>query len=120
MDACKESILGYQVSYTRATWPCILARRIAFDKFKEFPSNTLKFVANGYTAYPLAKQQFELEQNKIFDLIQVIGLTNDDAVSTEYRWFKQFVERLNRTSEASYRVTCDYGSEDGAIYGVSL
>ena len=57
MDACKKSILGYQVSDTRATGPCILAMRMAFDKFKEFPGKALNFVADGYSTYPLAKQQ---------------------------------------------------------------
>jgi len=120
MDACKKSILGYQVSDTRAVGPCILAMRMAFDKFKIFPGKMLKFIADGYSAYPLAKQQFELEENKLFDLTQVIGLTNDDAVSEEFRWVKQVVERLNRTFKYSYRVTCGYGSQDGALYGVSL
>lgn len=120
MDACKKSILGYQVSNTRAVGPCILAMRMAFDKFQSFPGKSLKFIADGYSAYPLAKQQFELEENKIFDLTQVIGLTNDDPVSEEHRWIKQVVERLNRTFKCSYRVTCGYGSEDGAHYGVSL
>ena len=55
-----------------------------------------------------------------FDVTQVIGLTNDDAVSTEFRWAKQVVERLNRTFKSSYRVTGGYGSENGALYGVSL
>jgi hypothetical protein len=32
MDACKKSILGYQVSDTRSTGPCILAMRMAFDR----------------------------------------------------------------------------------------
>ncbi|WP_316137301.1 DDE-type integrase/transposase/recombinase, partial [Clostridium sp.] len=108
MDACKKSILGYQVSDTRATGPCILAMRMAFDKFKNFPGKALNFVADGYSAYPLAKQQFELEENKEFNLTQVIGLTNDDPVSTEHRWVKQVVERLNRTFKSSYRVTCGY------------
>ncbi|MBM6820675.1 hypothetical protein H6A19_15265, partial [Clostridium saudiense] len=36
-----------------------------------------------YSAYPLAKQQFELEENKEFNLTQVIGLTNEDPVSEE-------------------------------------
>lgn len=120
MDACKKSILGYQVSDTRDVGPCILAMRMAFDKFKSFPGKALKFIADGYTAYPLARQQFELKENKLFDLTQVIGLTNDDAVSKEHRWIKQVVERLNRTFKSSYRVTCGYGSEDGAYYGVSL
>lgn len=120
MDACKKSILGYQVSDTRAVGPCILAMRMAFDKFQIFPNKMLKFIADGYSAYPLARQQFELEEDKIFDLTQVIGLTNYDEVSKEYRWVKQVVERLNRTFKSSYRVTCGYGSEDGALYGVSL
>lgn len=120
MDACKKSILGYQVSDTRSVGPCILAMRMAFDKFKNFPQKALKFIADGYSAYPLAKQQFELEDNKFFDLTQVIGLSNDDPVSSEYRWVKQIVERLNRTFKSSYRVTCGYGSEEGALYGFSL
>lgn len=120
MDACKKSILGYQVSDTRDVGPCILAMRMAFDKFKSFPGKALKFIADGYVAYPLAKQQFELKENKIFDLTQVIGLTNDDGVSKEHRWIKQVIERLNPTFKSSYRVTCGCGSEDGAYYGVSL
>jgi len=120
MDACKKSILGYQVSDTRAVGPCILTMRMAFDKFKDFPGKALKFIADGYSAYPLARQTFELEENKIFDIIQVIGLTNEDAVSKEYRWVKQIVERCNRTFKHSYRVTNGYGSDDGAYYGVSL
>ncbi|CAI3585249.1 DDE_Tnp_IS240 domain-containing protein [Clostridium neonatale] len=120
MDACKKSILGYQVFDTRAVGPCILAMRMSFEKFKIFPNNALKFIADGYSAYPLAKLQFELEENKHFDLTQVIGLTNDDPVSEEYRWVTQVVERLNRTYKSSYCVTCGYGSDDGAIYGFSL
>lgn len=120
MDACKKSILGYQVSDTRAVGPCILAMRMAFEKFKEFPGKALKFIADGYSAYPLAAQQCKLQKGWDFDVTQVIGLTNDDAVSTEFRWVKQIVERLNRTFKFSYRVTCGYGSENGALYGVSL
>lgn len=33
---------------------------------------------------------------------------------SEYRPFKQKIERLNRTFKASYRVTCGYGTDDGA------
>lgn len=63
MDACKKSILGYQVSNTRSVGPCILAMRMAFDKFQRFPGKLLKFISDGYSSYPLAKQQFELEEN---------------------------------------------------------
>lgn len=113
MDAIKKSIIGYRSSVSRDVGPCILAMRMAFDKFKVFPGKALKFVADGYTAYLLARQQFALH-GKDFDVTQVIGLTNDDPVSKEYRWLKQIIERLNRTFKFSYKVTNGYGSDDGA------
>lgn len=119
MDTVKKSVLGYQVSDTRSTGPCILAMRMAFEKFTKFPQDAIKFIADGFTTYPLAQQEFFREDKK-FELIQVIGLTNDDEVSTEYRWAKQMIERLNRTFKFSYRVTNGYSSSDGAFYGVSL
>ena len=119
MDAIKKSILGYRVSYTRDTGPCILTMRMAFLKFKEFPGKSLKFVADGYTAYKLAQQQFMLKGFE-FDVIQVIGLTNVDPVSTEYRWVKQIIERLNRTFKTAYKGTNGYGSEEGSNTHVAL
>ncbi|MBU3126126.1 DDE-type integrase/transposase/recombinase [Clostridium tagluense] len=119
MDAIKKSILGYQASFTRDTGPCILTMRMAFDKFKEFPGKSLKFIADGYTAYKLAQQQFNLNGFD-FDVTQVIGLTNSDPVSTEYRWVKQIIERLNRTFKFSYRVTNGFGSEEGSNTHLAL
>jgi transposase-like protein/ssDNA-binding Zn-finger/Zn-ribbon topoisomerase 1 len=119
MDAIKKSILGYQVSASRDVGPCILAMRMAFAKFKVFPGKALKFVADGYTAYLLARQQFALNDMD-FDVTQVIGLTNDDPVSKEFRWLKQIIERLNRTFKFSYRVTNGYGSYDGSNTHVAL
>lgn len=113
MDAIKKSILGYRVSDSRDVGPCILAMRMAFSKFKEFPGKALKFIADGYTAYLLAQQQFALK-GMHFDVTQVVGLTNDDPVSSEYRWLKQIIERLNRTFKFSYKVTNGYGSDEGA------
>ncbi|MGN9095411.1 DDE-type integrase/transposase/recombinase, partial [Lachnospiraceae bacterium HCP1S3_D1] len=86
MDAAKRSIIGYQVSDNRGVGPCILAMRMAFKHLKEIPKD-FKFIADGYSAYPLAAQQFFREsKGKInFDITQVIGLTNDDEVSTEFR-----------------------------------
>jgi len=54
-------------------------------------------------------------QNMDFNLIQVIGLTNDDPISNEYRWLKQIVKLLNRTFKFSYQVTNGYGSEKAQI-----
>ncbi|NLP35946.1 MAG: DDE-type integrase/transposase/recombinase, partial [Clostridiales bacterium] len=121
MDAVSRSILGYQVSDNRGVGPCIMAMRMAFRHLKELPEN-FRFIADGYSAYPLAAQQFlhRFGDSFKFDITQVIGLTNDDEVSKEYRPFKQMIERLNRTFKASYRVRCGYDNYDGANYNVSL
>ncbi len=50
----------------------------------------------------------------------MIGLTNDDEVSKEYRPFKQMIERLNRTYKLSYRPTNGFDSVDGANYDLAL
>lgn len=121
MDAVSKSVLGYQVSDNRTVGPCILAMRMAFKGMSSL-GEKFKFIADGYSAYPLAAQQFHLrdEDPLDFDITQVIGLTNDDEVSTEFRPFKQVVERLNRTFKESYRCTCGYNNFDGANYSVAL
>ena len=113
MDAIKKSILGYRSSDSRDAVPCILAMCMAFDKFKTFPEKALKFVADAYNSYKLAELEFK-KHGMDFDVTQVIGLSNDDPISTEYRWLKQIIERLNRTFKFSYKVTNGYGSDEGA------
>lgn len=121
MDAASRSIIGYQVSDNRSVGPCILAIRKAFQHLEKLPRN-FRFIADGYSAYPLAAQQFFRERGEAFRFVitQVIGLTNDDEVSKEFRPFKQMIERLNRTFKASYRVSCGYDNLEGANYNVSL
>lgn len=102
MDAASRSIIGYQVSDNRSVGPCILAMRMAFQHFKELPKN-FKFIADGYSSYPLAAMEFakKFKDTFTFNITQVIGLTNDDEVSKEFRPYKQMIERLNRTYKAS-------------------
>ena len=122
MDAVKRSILGYQVSDNRGVGSCILAMRMAFRNFKDKLPDGFKFIADGYSAYPLAAQQFFIKYGKKFkfDITQVIGLTNDDEVSKEFRPYKQLIERLNRTFKASYRVKCGFDNFEGASYNLAL
>ena len=121
MDAAKRAIIGYQISDNRGVGPCILAMCMAFRHLKELPKD-FKFIADGYSTYPLAAQQFYREsEGKInFDITQVIGLTNDDAVSKEFRPYKQMIERLNRTYKASNRPTNGFDNIDGANYDLAL
>ena len=121
MDAASRSILGYQVSDNRSVGPCILAMRQAFKGLKKLPEN-FQFIADGYSAYPLAAMEFfrKLGNDFKFNITQVIGLTNDDEVSKEYRPYKQMIERLNRTYKASYRPTNGFDNYDGANYDLAL
>lgn len=121
MDAAKRSIIGYQVSDNRGVGPCIMAMRMAFRHLKELPKN-FRFIADGYSAYPLAAQQFFRQNGEAFkfDITQVIGLQNNDEVSKEFRPYKQMIERVNRTFKHSYRPTCGYDSLDGASYDLAL
>lgn len=121
MNAACRSIIGYQVSDNRGVGPCILAMRMAFQGLKKLPDH-FKFVADGYSAYPLAAMEFAKKFGKdfTFTITQVIGLTNDDAVSKDNRPFKQIVERLNRTYKASYRKTNGFDNIEGANYDLAL
>lgn len=96
MDAAKRSIIGYQISDNRGIGPYILSMCMAFKHFKEKLPAHFKFITDGYSAYPLVAQQFfhEFSENFKFDITQVICLTNDDKVSTEYRSYKQMIEHF--------------------------
>jgi len=121
IDSVKRSIIGYRVSADRGVAHAILAMRMAFNGLTKLPEN-FKFVADGYAAYPLAAQQFALIQDNPlhFHITQVIGLSNNDPVSKQFRPFKQIVERLNRTFKASYRQSCGYDNFDGANFDLAL
>ena len=82
MNVATRSIIGCQISDNRGVGPCILAMRLAFRGLTKLPEN-FKFIADGYSAYPLAAMEFVKKFGKgfAFKITQVIGLTNDDAVS---------------------------------------
>ena len=106
----------------RSVGPCIQAMLQAFQKLKNHLPEGFRFIADGYSAYPLAAQQFfrEFGDQMKFEITQVIGLTNSDAVTTEFRPMKQLIERLNRTYKASYRTTNGFDSIAGANYDLAL
>lgn len=121
IDAVSRAVIGYQVSDNRGVGPCIMAMRMAFQHLEKLPEN-FRFIADGYSAYPLAAQQFFVKfgEKMKFSITQVIGLTNDDAVSAEFRPYKQLIERLNRTYKASYRPTNGFDNYEGANYDLAL
>ncbi|MBO0996130.1 DDE-type integrase/transposase/recombinase [Bacillus sp. SD088] len=117
-DAVKKIILSYPVSPNRDTVTAIHAIDEVLVKMKEIPED-LTLVVDGNPIYLLA-QHFFAQHDIQFDVKQVIGLTNDDPVSTEFRPLKQVIERLNRTFKGNYRSTHGFGSEHGSVSYVTL
>lgn len=63
---------------------------------------------------------YEARHGIPFDVRQVIGLTNEDPVSEEFRALKQIIERFNRTLKGNYRPTHGFGAEEGSVSFVTL
>ncbi|WP_207649325.1 DDE-type integrase/transposase/recombinase [Clostridium grantii] len=117
-DAAKKIILSYRISPNRDTPLAIRAINDVLVKLKELPE-TLNFVVDGNPIYLLARLFFA-QHNINFDVTQVIGLTNDDPISKEYRPLKQIIECLNRTFKRSYKTTNGFNSFNGSISFVTL
>ena len=103
IDTIKKIITSHNVSPNRDTIAAIKAIDDTLSKYKEIPED-LNLVFDGNPIYLLA-QHFFASHGIHFDVTQVIGLTNDDPVSTEFRPLKQVIERLNRTLKTYYKST---------------
>jgi putative transposase len=111
-DAVSKIILAHPISKQRDHQLAITAINDLLTKLDEIPAD-LELIVDGNPIYLLA-QQFFAKHDLNFDVKQVIGLTNEDDVSKEYRPLKNIIERLNRTYKTSYRNFFGFGSFNGA------
>jgi transposase-like protein/transcription elongation factor Elf1 len=121
-DAVKKIITSYRVQRERDHVSAVLAINDVLVKLKDEQNNLpekINLITDGNPIYLLAQQWFA-QRNIHFDITQVIGLTNDDPVSKEYRPLKQIIERLNRTFKGNYKPTTGFAAEMGAISSVTL
>jgi transposase-like protein len=116
-DAIKKIITSYRVFAKRDSLSAIQASYSTLSKYQEIPES-LQIITDGNPIYNVAHEYWR--QNNInFDLHQVIGLSNKDETSKEYRSQKQIIERLNRTLKFYYRPKGGFGSlEDANNYMV--
>lgn len=117
-DSVKKIILSYRLSPHRDTLSAIKALDDVLYKIKNLPDD-LAFIVDGNPIYLLAQHYFA-QHGIHFDIHQVIGLTNEDPISTEYRPLKEIIERLNRTFKRSYRTTTGFKSSAGSIAFINL
>jgi putative transposase len=111
-------VLYYRVSPNRDTISAIRAIDDVLQKLSSI-SGDLTLVVDGNPIYLLA-QHFFAQHGIRFDVHQVIGLTNDDPVSEEFRPLKQIIKRFNRTFKGNYRPTHAFGAEEGSVSFVTL
>ena len=121
-DTVKKIILSYRVQRERDWRSAALAINDVLVKVKgkseDIPEN-INLITDGNPIYLLAQHWFAQHGIK-FDITQVIGLSNDDPVSEEFRPLKQIIERFNRTFKGNYKSTTGYGSTMGADNKVAL
>jgi putative transposase len=86
MDAIKKIITSYSIFLNRDGVSAIKAIYSTLAKFSKLPQKLL-LIFDGNPIYVLA-QHFFAQHGIYFDVKQVIGLTNKDEVSKEYRWLK--------------------------------
>ena len=111
-DTIKKIVTSYRVFEKRDSLSSIKAAYSTLSKYDTLP-NTLKVISDGNPIYNVAVQYWN--QNGLpFNLYQVIGLTNQDDTSREYRSQKQIIERFNRTLKYYYRPKGGFTSIDNA------
>lgn len=117
IDSKSRAICGYNLSQHRGTQPALALLNNSFGKPDEIPKNAM-LVTDGNPSYDNAVMAYNRliknDDNKI-NKRTVIGLKNLDQESSEYRSFKQLVERLNRTYKYHTRPRAGFKTFDGAV-----
>lgn len=118
-----KSITAYHLSDNRETVSAITAIKEAVRT--RGPNQKLTIVTDGNPSYTAAlhylnAQEQDNNKHPNINQIQVIGLKNLDEVSSEYRPFKQIVERLNRTYKHHVRPAAGFNSFNGAMAMTAL
>ncbi|MBU4304215.1 MAG: DDE-type integrase/transposase/recombinase [Candidatus Omnitrophica bacterium] len=110
----RRKISSYHIDDTRDTLPATIAMNEAIRTAADDQSPT--FITDGNPSYPSGIHFLNesRDTNKISHK-KVIGLQNLDSESTEFRPFKQLIERLNRTYKFHTQAANGFNSKSGAI-----
>ncbi len=116
LDPQQHQITSYHVAAERDA----LAASVALgEAARTLPADqTLRFITDGNPAYQAGVHFLNAHRSPSqppHTLRQVIGLENRDEVSTEFRPFKQLIERLNRTYKYHVRPACGFATHNGAV-----
>lgn len=110
----RRKITSYHIDDSRDTLPATIAMNEAIRTAPDHQSPTL--ITDGNPSYP-SGIHFLNESRDNYKIIhkKVIGLQNLDSESTEFRPFKQLIERLNRTYKFHIQAANGFCSKAGAV-----
>ncbi|MCP3927468.1 MAG: DDE-type integrase/transposase/recombinase [Desulfobacterales bacterium] len=117
IDSKTRAICGYNLSQHRNMQPALALLYNCFGKPDENKEQSILVTdANpSYDTAVMAYNSFIKDHSRKLTKHTVIGLKNLDEESTEYRCFKQLVERLNRTYKYHTRPRAGFKTFDGAV-----
>ena len=110
----RRIISAYHIDDTRDTLPATVAMNQAIRTAPDDQDLTLVTDGNPSYASGIHYLNESREKYKIIHK-KVIGLQNLDSESTEFRPFKQLIERLNRTYKFHTQAAAGFASKAGAI-----
>ncbi len=108
-----RKISSYHLSDSRDPKPAIIAMQEAIRTASDKQNITLVTDAN--PSYPAGIHYINSLSNSNLSHHKVTGLQNLDAESTEFRPFKQLIERLMRTFKQHVRPAAGFNSFNGAL-----
>jgi transposase-like protein len=116
IDSKTRALCGYNLSQKRNMQPALALLYNCYGEPGHNPS-TPQLVTDGNPSYDSAVMAYNKDVSDSKGKLAkktVIGLKNMDKESTEYRQFKQLIERLNRTYKYHTRPRAGFKSFDGA------
>ncbi|MFH0734022.1 MAG: DDE-type integrase/transposase/recombinase [bacterium] len=108
-----RKITAYHIDNTRDTLPAIISMNEAIRTAN--PDQKITLITDGNPSYPAGIHYINQLHSSNLIYKKVIGLQNLDSESTEFRPFKQLIERLNRTYKFHIKAACGFNSKYGAI-----
>jgi len=116
IDSKTRALCGYNLSQKRNMPPALALLYNCYGE-PDQNSSTFQLVTDGNPSYDAAVMAYNEALRNCTDKLSkktVIGLKNVDKESSEYRQFKQLIERLNRTYKYHTRPRAGFKSFDGA------
>ena len=116
IGAESRAIRAFNISDNRGVLPAFATINDAMKYVPENLDEPIDFIADGNPSYDAAIHAFNADKNgKPIKRRKVIGLSNEDSESEQYRPFKQLIERLNRTYKFHTRSRCGFKNLNGAV-----